>query len=352
MKIAVIGTGAIGGVLGAYLVRAGHDLTFCDIDQAHVQAINTTGLRIEGPGETFTVQGRAYNPEALLARGEPLGTVLLCVKAQHTEQAMRTLLPLLGADAQVVSCQNGLCENIIIPIIGKERTIACFVNFSADYLEPGRILYGGPSTFVLGELDGSISPRILALQEVLKAWGPVQVSPNIWGYLWGKLSYAALLFATAMVDDTMAAVVGSLRYREALLELCSEVLAVADLEGVTALGFDDWEPAMVYPRGSRDMAALTVQLARLEHRMATNKKTRSGIWRDLAVRKRQTEIDHQISPVIAIGQGHGLALPLTSFLVRVIKDLEAGRRAMSWDNLEELNRVHEASRFQGGGNGW
>ena len=85
--------------------------------------------------------------------------------------------------------------------------------------------------------------------------------------------------------------------------------------------------------------------------MATNKKTRSGIWRDLAVRKRQTEIDHQISPLITIGQGHGLALPLTSFLVQVIKDLEAGRRAMSWDNLEELNRVHEASRSKDRGPG-
>ena len=344
MKIAVIGTGAIGGVLGACLLRAGHDVTLCDIDEAHVQAINSTGLRIEGPGETFTVQGRAFSPEALLARGEPLGTVLLCVKAQHTEPALRKLLPLLGPDSQVVSCQNGLCENIIAPIIGTERTIACFVNFSADYLEPGRILYGGPSTFVLGELDGTISPRILALQEVLKAWGPVQVSDNIWGYLWGKLSYAALLFATAMADATMAAVVGNLRYREALLELCSEVLEVADREGISPLGFDDWEPAMVYPRGSRDMAALTAQLARLEQRMATNKKTHSGIWRDLAVRKRQTEIDHQIVPVLAIGRGHGLAMPLTAFLVQVIKDLEAGRRAMSWDNLEELNRVFAESR--------
>lgn len=344
MKITIVGAGAIGGVIGAYLARAGHDVALCDIDVDHVRAINDRGLRIEGPEETFTAQAEALSPEALLARGERLETVLLCVKAQHTEPALRKLLPLAGPDTQVVSCQNGLNENIIAALIGRDRTIGCFVNFSADYLEPGRILYGGPSAFVIGELDGRITPRIQALHAVLTDWGPVRVSDNIWGYLWGKLSYAALLFATAMVDDTMAAVVGNLRYREALMELCSEVLEVADREKVKPLGFDDWEPALVYPREFRNPAVLAAQLSRLEHRMATNKKTRSGIWRDLAVRRRETEVGHQLVPVIEIGHRYGLGLPLTTFVVQVIRDLESGKRAMGWDNLEALNELHGATR--------
>lgn len=340
MKITIIGAGAIGGVVGAHLARAGDEVVFCDIAQEHVQAINEAGLRIEGPEETFTVKGTAFTPEDLLARGEPLETVLLCVKAQHTEEALRQVLPLIQREAYVVSCQNGLCENIIASLIGRDRTIGCFVNFSADYLGPGRILYGGPSTFVLGELDGTLSPRILKLQEVLKAWGTVQLSDNIWGYLWGKLSYAALLFATAMADATMAEVVGNMRYREALMELCSEVLEVADKEQVIPQGFDDWEPSLVYPRAVRDEAMLDARLQKLEQRMAANKKTKSGIWRDLAVRKRQTEVDFQLVPVIEIGKKYGLTLPLTAFVVKVIKELETGKRAMSWGNLEELNRVY------------
>jgi 2-dehydropantoate 2-reductase len=340
MKITVIGAGAIGGVIGAYLARAGQDIELCDIAEDHVRAINAAGLRIEGPQETFTARAAALGPDALVARGTTLETVLLCVKAQHTESALRKVLPIVGRDTRVVSCQNGLNENTIAALIGRDRTIGCFVNFSADYLEPGRILYGGPSSFVIGELDGTIGPRILELHEALNPWGPVRVSDNIWGFLWGKLSYAALLFATAMVDDTMAAVVGDLRYREALLELTSEVLEVADREKVAPQGFDDWEPALVYPREARDPALLAAQLDRLVHRMATNRKTRSGIWRDLAVRKRETEVGHQLVPVVEIGRRHGLQLPLTSFVVQVIRDLEQGRRPMSWDNLEGLNRVH------------
>ncbi len=344
MKITVIGAGAIGGVIGASLARAGRDVTLCDVAQDHVRAINASGLRIEGPLETFTARAPALSPDALVARGATLETVLLCVKAQHTEPALRKVLPIVGRDTRVVSCQNGLNENTIAALVGRDRTIGCFVNFSADYLEPGRILYGGPSAFVIGELDGRLGPRIHGLQEVLADWGPVRVTDNIWGFLWGKLSYAALLFATAMVDDTMAAVVGDPRYREALLELTSEVLEVAEREKVEPQGFDDWEPAMVYPRDRRDPALLAAQLEKLEHRMATNRKTRSGIWRDLAVRRRETEVGHQLVPVLEIGRRHGLGMPLTTFVVQVIRELEQGRRPMSWANLDGLNQVYLETR--------
>lgn len=341
MKITVVGAGAIGGVLAAYLGRAGHAVEVCDIAEDHIDAINANGLRIEGPEETFTVPLQAYTPAALLAKGEMLQTVLLCVKAQHTEDAVRQLLPLTTEQTCVVSCQNGLCENIIANLVGESRTMGCFVNFSADYLEPGRILYGGMSALYLGELDNTISDRVFALQQQLSCWGPVQSTENIWGYLWGKLSYAALLFATALVDETMASVVRHPQYRDALLELCSEVLEVADKQGIQPMGFDDWEPSMVYPRDTRDVAQLNQQLAQLSERMASNKKTKSGIWRDLAVRKRKTEVDFQLTPVLAIGRSLGYEMPLTSYVVDIIHALENYSTEMSWAHLDGLNAVYQ-----------
>ena len=340
MDITIIGAGAIGGVLGAYLVRDGNDVTFCDIDEDHVNAINQNGLRIEGPKETFTVEGRAYTPAELVQRNPILKTVFLCVKAQHTEIALRPFLPLINDKTQVVSFQNGLCENVISRLIGKEKTIGCFVNFSADYLEPGRILYGGTASLYLGELDGTISPRIRELEKTLQCWGPAEVTDNIWGYLWSKMSYAGLLYATALVDETMAAVVRKKDLRDTLMELCSEILEVANIEGVKPISFDDWVPALVYPR-DRDQEALDHQLEELAERMATNKKTKSGIWRDLAVRKRKTEIDSQLVPIIELGASHGVSMPLTTELVSMIKDLEVGAIQMDWKNLYSLKEMYE-----------
>lgn len=342
MAITIIGAGAIGGVLGAYLIRAGETVIFCDIAEDHVSKMNLHGITIEGPDETFTVKGTAYTPEQLVERNVPLETIFLCVKAHHTEKALLPFLPLLTPDSQIISLQNGLCERKISKMIGEERTIGCFVNFSADYLEPGRILYGGVASLYLGELDGSISSRITVLKEKLQCWGPAQVTDNIWGYLWGKMSYAGLLYATALVDETMAEVVRRQDLRGMLMELCSEILEVAFKLNVSPLGFDDWEPALVYPREQRNRKELEAQLEKLAKRMAANKKTKSGIWRDLAVRKRETEVDAQLGDVLEIGKNNGVEMPLLSALVDSIKEIEQGTREMSWDNLYELKKIYES----------
>lgn len=342
MEITVIGAGAIGGVLGAHLVKAGNKITFCDKDQEHVHAMNSQGLRIEGPDETFMVECDAYTPEQLVKVNKVLDTVFLCVKAQHTREALKPFLHLIGEKTNVVSFQNGLCENEIASLIGREKTIGCFVNFSADYLEPGRILYGGVAALYLGELDGQISQRVTALQKILQCWGPAQVTDNIWGYLWGKMSYAGLLYATALVDETMASVVRKVDLRDTLMELCSEILEVADKEGVKPIGFDDWVPDLVYPRESRDQQVLDNQLEKLAQRMASNKKTKSGIWRDLAVRKRKTEIDSQLVPILEIGASHQVPMPLTELLVKLIKDIEIGSIQMDWNHLYKLKGLYES----------
>jgi 2-dehydropantoate 2-reductase len=79
-----------------------------------------------------------------------LNTVLLAVKAQDTAEAMNRIASLLGAGEAVVSPQNGLCERVISGVVGEALMIGAFVNFSADFVEPGRIRYFGPGDFYLG----------------------------------------------------------------------------------------------------------------------------------------------------------------------------------------------------------
>src|SRR5258707_1945446 len=147
--ILIWGAGAIGGTIGAYLKRAGHDIVFVDIVPEHVAAINRTGLAIEGPVEEFTVKAPAFTPDRLTGRYE---RVFLAVKAQHTEGAAKALLPHLAEDGYVVSAQNGLNELTIARIVGAERTIGAFVNFGAHYLDHGRVIYAGRGAAVVGEI--------------------------------------------------------------------------------------------------------------------------------------------------------------------------------------------------------
>jgi 2-dehydropantoate 2-reductase len=331
----VVGAGAIGGTIGAHLVRSGTEIDVVDTDPAHVAAMAERGIAIEGLDEPFTAPvTSAVTPDQLEG---PLETVLLAVKAQHTATAIKAIAPALTPDSTVVSLQNGLCPRVIAAEIGAARTIGALVNFSADYLEPGLITYGGSGTVRIGGLDGQPSPRLDAAAELLSGWGLVEVTDNIWGYLWGKLGYANMLFATALTDETMAAIID--RYRPLMVALAAEVYEAADYEGVRPEPFDNVEPSLYYPRDTRDWERINASLDDLVARRKTDTKTRSGIWRDLAVRQRRTEVDEQIGAVAEIGRGHGLPMTLTSRLVEMIHELEEGSRGRSAMNADELDAL-------------
>lgn len=339
MHFTIVGAGAIGGTAGAYLIRGGHEVLFVDRDRAHVDAINGPGLTIDGR-ETFTVHAKAVTPEGLrdAVGGHMPDAALLCVKAMHTAAAVDEIAPLLGPGNFVVSFQNGLNGNVIAARIGEQRTVGAFVNFGADYLEPGRVMYGGTGALYLGELDGTISPRVTRLTEIFRACflPDTQATANIWGYLWGKLGYASMLFATALVDASIADVLDHALGRPVLANLAAEVVRTAEAEGVYCEGFDGYEPHAFAFRRPRDWTAIAASLDRLVAFNRKSLKQKSGIWRDLAVRKRKTEVDQHVGAVVETARTRGTGVPLNTRLVELIHDLEEGRRQMSWDNLAEL----------------
>ena len=328
MHYTVFGSGAIGGTVGAHMVRGGESVLFVDRDAEHVRAMQQRGLTIRGFAETFTVKVDATTPDVLPDR---LETVLLACKAPATEAAVRSFMDRLAPDGCVVSLQNGLNELQIARLVGQERTIGGFVNFSADYLEPGLIHLGGRGAFDIGELDGAITPRIQQLRDGLGHWGNVQVTDNIWGYLWGKQAYGAMLFATALTNDSMGDAID--QHRDVAVGLAREVLGVANALGRAPLGFDGFEPEAI---GSADQATVDASLGRLIAVRRTDEKTHSGVWRDMAVRKRRTEVDAHFAPIVADAHRLGLEVPLLERMIAMIHEVEDGSRPFAGANLDEL----------------
>ena len=332
MQYTIVGAGAIGGTVGAYMVRGGEDVLFVDRDAEHVRAMRERGLTIRGFADTFTVPARAATPDELPALlDRPLERVILAVKAPATEGAVESFADLLAPDGCVVSLQNGLNEVAIARRVGERRTVGAFINFSADYLEPGVIQFGGPGAFYIGELDGTLTPRLEELRRALGHWGDVRITDNIWGFLWGKQAYGAMLFATALTNETMAD--GIDRHRPVMVALAREVLAVAAALGVRPLGFDGFEPEVV---GARDQAAVDASLDRLIAVRRQDQKVRTGVWRDLAVRKRRTEVDAHFVPILEEAKRLGIEAPLLARMVEMIHDIEEGRRPLATENLLEL----------------
>ena len=303
--ILIWGAGAIGGVLGAYWARAGLPVLMVDIVREHVEACRTSGVHISGPVEQFRQVVPAVTPETLQGEYE---TIVLAVKAQATEGALDMLKPHLAQGGYVLSAQNGLNELAIARSVGSERTMGCFVNFGADWLGPGEILFGNRAAVVVGEIDGSIRDRTRQMHGDLLLFEPDAVlTDNIWGYLWGKLAYGAMLFATALTKDSMSANFADPRRFDVFDQLAREVMAVASVRGVVPVGFNGFDPACFAP-GAADTGARASIAALAEFNRHTA-KTHSGIYRDLAVRMRKTEVDPQIGVIAELGRESGIPTP-------------------------------------------
>jgi len=326
------GAGAIGGTLGAYLARAGQDVTVVDAVVEHVDAINQNGLRVTGPIDEFAVRVPAFTPQTLSGMWDE---IILATKAHHTDAAVRALRPHLTGNGYVVSAQNGLNELAIAVVVGAQRTVGAFVNFGSDYLEPGVIHYAGHGAVVVGEIDGRLTPRVTAICDAWRHFDPrAIVTPNIWGYLWGKEAYGAMLFATALTNESIADALAMPAYRHLYIALAREILAVAAARDVRPETFDGFDPAAFLTTAPAGAAERSLDALVAHNRRSA--KSHSGIWRDLAVRRRPTEVDAQLGIVVSLGDQAGVPTPLTARLVTLIHEIERGARPQSLDTLDAL----------------
>jgi len=327
----VVGAGAIGGTLAAHLHAQGVPVQLVDADPLHVAAIRENGLQIKSPSGTLAADVPCYGLEDAPAA---LDRVLLAVKAQATDSAAAWIAPRLSSTGYIASLQNGLNEATIARHVGADRTVIAFVDLFADVLEPGVINDGGIGAMALGEYAGGTSDRVRQLAHDLRHWGTPAVTDNVAGYLWAKLGFGAMLTATALADADMSELID--RHRPAMNELAAEVFEVAAAEGITLEGFDAFDPSC-YTRGA-DAGRNAEATDDLVKWLSTQTKTRSGIWRDIAVRKRPTEVPTQYRPVLEMAAKHQLDVPLIKDLVSLITQLETGAIAMDEEHLTALDR--------------
>ena len=332
-ELVIWGAGAIGGTIGAALARAGKNPLLVDAAQDHVAAMNSRGLKITGPHEEYTAPVRAMSPREV--RG-PLCRVMLAVKSQHTRDAARTIAPLLAPDASVLSMQNGLNGEALAAEVGAECVVLALVDIASDYIEPGVIHYGGRGSIYVGEPSGEMTPRVNDYVALLKHFDQkIEASDNVLGLLWGKIAYGGLLTATALTNDTMSDVLGDARWHGVMGRIGREIVLAARAAGVTPVGVDGFD-AEAFARGDEEKVAASCAAMAEHYRHSA--KTRSGIWRDLAVRKRKTEVGPLFAPVIAAGRTFGVATPTAERLGAMIAEMEEGKRGFSADNLAELDR--------------
>src|SRR6185436_7490891 len=191
MRIAIIGSGAIGCVVGGMLTKAGRDVTLIDQWPEHVEKIKRQGLRLSGTCGDHVIPVKALHVHELQSVTTPFDAVFVSVKSYDTEWATALALPYLREpDGVVVDFQNGINDERVAAVAGKHRTLGCVITISAGMYEPGHAMRTDTAEmgFKIGEHDGRDTPRARELAELMNAVAESKVTSNLFGERWSKLA--------------------------------------------------------------------------------------------------------------------------------------------------------------------
>jgi 2-dehydropantoate 2-reductase len=344
-EIAIVGCGGIGGLAGFYMARAGEAVLFIDQNAEHVRAIRERGISVNGfYGPEAVGPQRAATPDEV---EEPLdGLVFLACKSQHTAAAASGILPHLGPDACVISLQNGMNEPTISDIVGPRRTMGALPDYGAAYLDPGVLEAVHEGTVYVGELDGSITPRVREAARLLGiGHNRCELLADINGRLWTKQVYNSQIVSAALVDSTTMQMLGNKTFQRVAAVLVREAMRVSDAAGAR-LHADQWfDPALYRPKTPADTERLLAAYDRLAAHLGAHRskpdpkgyqyvKRASGIHWDIVYRKRKSEAAYLT--VTSLAPRYGVNVPLNSRLNAMIEEIEDSRRPLGWTNVEEL----------------
>ena len=310
MRIAVLGGGgAMGGIFGGYLHRAGEDVTLVDVSQAAVATINRDGLTIvemDGSSAVFRVSATTRPADV-----RPVDLIVNFVKCYHTEAAIRSAAPMMNASTAILTLQNGWGNaDRIAAVAGKERVMVGLTYHSGTLLAPGRVHHTNPGATFAGELDAPTSPRLEAAVAALnKAGVETTLSPRILDEVWKKLALNVCSLPTAAIlrfpAQRLIEHAGSLALMKGLL---AELVAVAHAQGIAIDEAERWQ-------------AITALLKRAVG-------ARASMLQDVDA-KRETEIDVVNGAILAAGERFNIPTPLNASMVWLVKSLQEAYLAES-----------------------
>ena len=294
MKIAVFGSGGVGGYFGGRLAQAGNDVTFIARGE-HLRALAAAGLRVESTLGDFNVYpARATDDPAQLGTVE---VVIVGVKAWQVDEAADSIGPLIGRETVVLPLQNGVeASDQLAAKLGREHVLGGLCRIVSYVVSPGHIRHAGFEPFVaFGELDNRVTERVTRLRNVfLQAGIETSIPADIEAAIWNKFLFITAFSGVGAVSQAPAGVMRQLSQTRALIERAMwEIHEVARVRGVR-LGQEAVSEAMANVDSLPAHATSSMQRDIMGHR--------------------PSELESQSGAVVRLGREVGVATPVNSFI--------------------------------------
>ena len=330
----VIGAGAIGGVTAAFMKEAGWDVELVCRRQETVDKIAERGVHIIGVRGEHSVEIKAVKDISNLSGEKDF--VFLATKATDCLEAARDLLPVLKPDSTVISLQNGICEEALMHILGRERVLGCVVGWGATNKGPGELEVTSEGEFVIGNMDHEIDKRLPSVQEMLSAVCPTRISENIMGELYSKLIINSCINSLGVIGGvTLGKLLANREARKIFFQIMREAMSVAEAMGIQVEpaggGKLDYGQLLAEKGMLADLKRyLTIRVIGFKYRRIKSLSLQS------LERGRKTEIDFLNGYICDKGKTHGVSTPLNDAVRAMVKEIEDGRKEMSLNNLRHF----------------
>ncbi len=305
-KIAVLGAGALGSVIGGILAAGGVDVTLINPWKEHINTIKKKGLKIVAAGgdRIIPVQA-ATNPD----KCGKMDIVIVLTKAYITEDAVRQALNLFGENTVAISFQNGLGnEEAIEKVLGKGRVLGGQTSQGAAVISPGVVRKAGHNPSFFGEMGGGLSARVKAIEKVFTDAGFYAIaSANIRKDIWKKvLANLGTNPISAICRIRVGQLFDTPEIKAMITEIINEGLSVAKADGVD-VNIDD---------------ALDLLHKVVYKEKDKAKSNRSSMLVDI-LEMRKTEIDYINGAIVRLGKKYNIPTPVNTTLVALVKGIEA-----------------------------
>lgn len=335
-RIGIIGAGAIGCVVGGLLTRAGQDVTLIDQWPEHVNAIRKNGLKLSGTCGEHTIKAKALHIHEAQSIREPFDAVFISVKSYDTEWATQLGLRYLAPGGCVVDFQNGINDDRVAAVAGRERTLGCVITIGAGMYEPGHAMRSDTNQvgFKIGELDGKATARAKELADIMNAVAPSKVTTNLWGERWSKLAVNCMANPIAGLTGLGSAEVRTdPNARRVAIKVAAEVIRVG-----RALGHEI-EPIFGIPAQRFVDASDGKAVEELETDMATGAGSLAGgkpsFLQDV-LKGRRTEVEYLNGYVSEQGRKAGVKTPFCDAVVKTVTSFPVGTLKPDQKNLAPL----------------
>lgn len=332
-KILVVGTGSIGGICAALLAKAGYAVEVVCKYPDLVPKIKTEGLKISG------ICGNCQVPMPAVATipelSEQKDIVLLATKATDMMEAATALLPFLHEKSLVVSLQNGICEEMLAVVLGRDRVVGCVVGWGATMLAPGELEMTSKGEFIIGRIDAAITQEQLQLvQKILSEVVPVEISKDIIANLYSKLIINSCITSLGAICGLyLGEMLRKKKIRTVFIEIMREAMAVAV---AMQMKVPPYANKIDYYNflGNKGFWGNCKRHLIIRIIGAKYRRLKSSSLQSLE-RGKATEIDYLNGYIVQKGAELGIPTPINSLVVETIKEIEIGQRKISEQNFVE-----------------